>query len=132
MQNAQLFDGVDTDGNPYFVREHPKLDDPELRNNVVAFLSGGSVIRRTTMRDIDRIDGSRGRAVPMVTHTDGEWIWSSAMRYYVEQHRIAPTRDFLEHMISKNFEARLADEGEIKLRLTPYAGRPSPDEKFVY
>ena len=126
MQNAQLFDGVDTDGNPYFVREHPKLDDPELRNNVVSFLSGGSVIRRTTIRDIDRIDGSRGRAVPMVTHTDGEWIWSSAMRYYVEQHRIAPTPDFLEHMISKNFEARLADEGEIRAALDTLRRKAQP------
>jgi hypothetical protein len=117
VQNAQLFDGVDTDGNPYFVSEHPKLDDPELRTNVIAFLSGGSVIRRTTIRDIDRIDNSRGRAVPMVTHTDGEWIWSSAMRYYVEQHRIAPAQDFLEYMISKKFEARIADEGEIRAAL---------------
>lgn len=30
--------------------------------------------------------------------TDGEWIWSDGLRYYVETQRLAPEPDFLPHM----------------------------------
>ncbi|MGH3830138.1 MAG: hypothetical protein ACRDRS_06730 [Pseudonocardiaceae bacterium] len=110
IQLARLYDGVDSSGNPFFSPTRDRIEDPEERARVARFLDSGKVIRRTTGRDVDRIDPSCGRVVPMSSHTDGTWIWNSALRYYVTTHGVAPEPEFLAHIARRNYEATIPEE----------------------
>jgi hypothetical protein len=68
------------------------------------------MIVRISGLDRDRLDPSRGEAVPLSTMTDGEWIWGDALRYYVQTHGIAPEPDFLAHMAAHDYLAPQPDE----------------------
>ncbi|MBB4906430.1 hypothetical protein [Actinophytocola algeriensis] len=105
MRIARLFDGRNADGDWTFAPNRPRLTDPAELAGVVRFLRGGTVIVRVSGLDTDRLDPSRGAAVPLSTMTDGEWIWGDGLRYYVETHRIAPEPDFLAHMAAHEYVA---------------------------
>jgi hypothetical protein len=129
MQRARLFDGVGPDGEPYFAPDRARIDDPAERARVAEFLGGGRLIRRTTGRDVDRLDPDRGRAVPMSTHTDGTWIWNAGLRYYVQTHGIAPEPAFLQHIVRSGYRAGEPDDDAMRQALTELraAQRPPAD-----
>jgi hypothetical protein len=104
MRVARLFDGRDADGQWTFAPDRPRLDADEARR-VAGFLRGGKVIMSVRGSDVDRVDPANGRVVPMSTLTDGMWIWSAAVRYYVETHGIAPEPDFLAHIAAHEYVA---------------------------
>jgi hypothetical protein len=110
MRLARLFDGVDAAGKPFFAADRARIADPVERARVADFLRSGKVIRRVNGLDVDRIDASRGKAVPRSTLTDGVWIWNAGLRYYVETHGIAPEEDFLEHIGNSGYCAQPPDE----------------------
>ena len=110
MRVARLFDGMDATGRP-------RLADPEERGRIARFLSGGKVIRRVVTTDVDRVEPANGRVVPVLTHTDGTWIWSAAVRYYVETHGIAPEPDFLAHIVAHEYVAPEPDEAAWRAAL---------------
>ena len=105
MRIARLFDGKDADGNWRFDADHPRITDQAELARVVGFLRSGTMIVRISGLDTDRLDPSRGEAVPLSTMTDGEWIWGDGLRYYVETHGIAPEPDFLAHMAAHEYVA---------------------------
>lgn len=105
MRIARLFDGKDADGNWTFAPDHPRITDPAELANVVRFLRSGTMIVRVTGLDTDRVDSTRGEAVPLSTMTDGEWIWGDGLRYYVAAYGIAPEPDFLAHMAAHEYVA---------------------------
>jgi hypothetical protein len=105
MNHARLFDGVNESGKPFFNPDHEKLHDEAERSSVASFLRGGSIILRTTGRDIDWIDQERGQVVPLSFRTDGQWIWSEGLAYYVEGYGIAPDDDFLRYVRGRNYIA---------------------------
>jgi hypothetical protein len=105
MRTARLFDREDDGGNWTFDPGHPRVTDPAQLAGVVRFLRSGTMVVRISGLDVDRLDPSRGAAVPLSTMTDGEWIWSDALRYYVETHGIAPEPDFLAHMAAHGYTA---------------------------
>jgi hypothetical protein len=100
---ARLFDGPDATGRP-------RIADPAERARIVRFLSGGKVIRRVVATGLDQVEPANGRVVPVLTSTDGTWIWSAAVRYYVEKHGIAPEPDFLAHIVAHAYVAPEPDE----------------------
>jgi hypothetical protein len=104
-----LFDGIDEAGEPYFDPGHPRLTDEE-RALVVRFLDSGTVVGRTSGRDVDRVDRSRGNVVPLTDRTDGTWLWTGGVRYYAHEYGIAPEPEFLRHMAACEWVAVPADE----------------------
>jgi len=103
MRVARLYDGVTPDGFPLIAPDRPRIDDAAERTRVVRFLEGGAFVRGTTWRDADRLDPTRGDVVPVVTLTDGEWVWNLGLAYYVAEHGISPEPAFLEHMAEHDF-----------------------------
>jgi hypothetical protein len=106
---ARLFDGKDTNDDWTFDPGRPRIDPAELAG-IVDFLRSGTIIVRISGLDRDRLDPTRGEAVPLSTMTDGEWIWSDGLRYYVQTHRIAPEPDFLAHMAAHDYVAPHPDK----------------------
>jgi hypothetical protein len=109
MRTARVFDGSGPDG-PYFAPGHPLLTDPVRRERVATFLGGGRVVLRTTAYDTDRWDPERDDLVPLDTVTDGTWIWSTALHYYVVRHGLAPEPEFLAHMAACDYLPHQPDE----------------------
>jgi hypothetical protein len=95
--------GVDVDGTA-------RLDEPEERARVAGFLHGGEAIVVSPGCSEDRLDPERGEVVPLGFVTDGTWIWSFALEYYVTEHGVTPEPDFYAYIRSRDFVADQPDD----------------------
>jgi hypothetical protein len=109
MQVAKVYDGVRETG-PYFDVDRRRIADPAERERIVGFLRSGALVMRTTGRDTDRIEPERGRVVPLSFRTDGHWVWSDALGYYLDAHGVAPEPEFLQHIAAAGYRAEDPDE----------------------
>jgi hypothetical protein len=114
MRIARLFDGRDRAGEWTFAPDRQRITDPDERARIAGFLRGGKMILRVPGSDVDRIEPANGQLVPMSTRTDGVWIWGTALRYYVEEHGIAPEPDFLAHIVAHEYVAPQPDAAARK------------------
>lgn len=114
MRIAELFGAFDSEGMPAPAHERPSLDDAE-REAVLRFLSGGTIAARTSGRTIDRIDASRGKVVPASFATDGTWMWSRAVAYYLREHDVVPEPAFLAHIRECGYAAAQPGPAELSV-----------------
>ncbi|MFG1610455.1 hypothetical protein [Actinoplanes sp. NPDC049265] len=105
---ARVFDGVDPDTGPYFQDQHPKLDGYE-RDAALNFLDSGHMLVTTPQLQIDVMDPQRGAVVPMNFRTDGVWVWTDTVAYYLREHGLAPDQELLAHAREASFVAAEAD-----------------------
>lgn len=94
LQIARVFDSVDPRYGPVFQTRHPRLDDPAL----LAYLDAGAAVLATTERMNDVVDPARGKVVPMTYRTDGAWIWTDTVSYYLREHSLAPDPELVAHV----------------------------------
>lgn len=121
MRLAPVYD-MAPDGTPTLAPDRPRLTDPD-RAAVADLLAAGKLVLSTTARldDLLRPEG-RGR-VPINFRTDGVWVWSDAIGYYVREHGIAPAAEFLDHLRS----GRTQNPDAVALfRATAALTRPDP------
>lgn len=111
---APLYDGFDPASGPYFDSSRPRIADPAERDRLLGFLGDGTLALRSTRFDPDVVEPARGQVVPGSFRTDGQWLWSEAVEYYVREHAIAPAAGFYEHIVSREF--RCARPGPADLR----------------
>jgi len=104
---ARVYDGC-TEGQPWFDAEHPVIVDAHERERILRLLRGGSVVLHAAGPLRDEINGQDG-AVPGDLRSDGVWIWSDAVAYYLDNHRIAPDPELMAH-IATTKPAALTDE----------------------
>jgi hypothetical protein len=95
---ARVFDGVDPEEGPRFDADRPRIDDPEHRERLLAYLDAGMPIIGTSSLMADIVEPARGEAVPIMFRTDGRWVWSDAAGYYLDEHGIAPDPDLVRHV----------------------------------
>ncbi|OKI58189.1 hypothetical protein [Micromonospora sp. CB01531] len=100
---AQVFDTFSEESGPGFDPAHPQLDDDE-RDRVLSYLDEGVPLLITPELTEDVVDRSRGEAVPTVFRTDGQWIWTDAVSYYVREHRLAPDPDLLDDIRDNDYQ----------------------------
>jgi hypothetical protein len=97
FHRVRVYDAVDEAG-PSFAADHPRMTGAAARERVLGHLAAGTVIRRNPALRDDVVDRTRRGAVPWKFVTDGEWIWSDAVAYYLRVHHLAPPADFLAHV----------------------------------
>jgi hypothetical protein len=99
---ARVADGADADNRPVVSAERGWIEDPDERRPILDYLRAGAVVMMVGGLGLDVFEPGRGRVVPMGTRTDGEWVWSDAVPYYLEQHGVAPEpelyRRILDHL----------------------------------
>jgi hypothetical protein len=98
---AAVFDFADPVSGPGFAIDHSVLDDPDDLEQVLAYLSSGVLVLATTATMDDVLDPDAGGVVPANFRTDGEWIWSDAVEYYLSRYRLAPEAGLDEHIRAK-------------------------------
>ncbi|MGF1648032.1 MAG: hypothetical protein ACFCVF_14070 [Kineosporiaceae bacterium] len=95
---ADVFDRIDDDGQPSFDTDHPVVDDPDERQRLAAYLDAGAVLLTTTSLAVDVLDPDQRPVVPMTFRTDGTWVWTDALTYYLREHGIRPQQDLMAHL----------------------------------
>ena len=87
----------------------PHLDDAE-RERVAAFLAAGAPILMTTALSPDKLDSARGNVVGASFRTDGTWVWSDGLAYYVRAHGVAPEDALLLWIRGQDYRCATPDE----------------------
>lgn len=106
---APVFDGVDPAAGPWFAPDHPRLEGAE-QERVAAFLDSGWAVLTTTRRENDVVEPDRGAVVPMSYRTDGVWVWTDTVTYYLRTHGLAPAAELLDHIRHADFRPPEVDE----------------------
>ena len=98
MATARLFDGVDPVLGPWFASNRPMVSDDTERDNLLAALRGGVVVAWSSAAMSDVLAPDRGDVVPMHLRTDGTWVWSEAVTYYLENYGLMPEPELATHL----------------------------------
>ncbi|GIM83518.1 hypothetical protein Sar04_12670 [Salinispora arenicola] len=106
---SPVFDGVDAAAGPWFAPDHPLLDGVE-QERVAAFLDSGWAVLTTTRRENDVVEPNRGVVVPMSYRTDGVWVWTDTVTYYLRAHGLAPAAALLDHIRCIDYRTPEVDE----------------------
>ena len=101
---ARVFAGATDEGRDDW------LGDPSERERIVSYLRAGPAILMTTALQPDRLDPSRGEVVGASYRTDGTWVWSDALTYYVRVHGLAPEDGFREHIRARGYACVAPDD----------------------
>jgi hypothetical protein len=113
IQVARLFDGIHPDAGPYFSAARERVADEAERARLAGFLAGGAGLLHTTARDRDRLDTRLGRRVPMGFRTDGVWVWSTGLGYYLLRHEMAPDPDFYRYIRVRGYRCQTPDHARV-------------------
>jgi len=95
---ARVFDSAHADTGPGFHPLHRTVADPAERDRLLAYLTSGTPVLITTARAADVLRPASGPVVPTGFRTDGEWIWTDSVAWYLEQHGLAPDEDLVAHI----------------------------------
>ena len=59
---------------------------------------------------IDRLDQSRRKVVPISFRTDGRWVWSDAVDYFLAEYGVAPDKEFRRHIKASRYMVQAPDK----------------------
>jgi hypothetical protein len=110
---ARVFDGYAPERGPYFAPDRGLLSGPD-RALVAGYLRGGTIVARSFAVDPDVVDPARGAVVPASFRTDGTWLWSDALLYYVQTHGIAPPLELATHMAAAGYRCPEPDTAAVR------------------
>jgi hypothetical protein len=95
---ARVFDAVDAGTGPRFDPDHPVIDDEDELARLLDYLDSAVPVLPTTALMADVLDPEHPEVVPLTFRTDGRWIWTDTISYYLEIHGIAPEPGLLRHL----------------------------------
>ncbi|MBO0980397.1 hypothetical protein [Microbacterium sp. SD291] len=97
--------------------QRPSLNEERLSDDeaaaVGAYLDAGTVVMHTTVRGID-ILADDDPVIPLTTRTDGEFVWTGPVTYYVQTYGVAPDPEFLEYVRARDYQPRVPNDEEIE------------------
>jgi hypothetical protein len=125
---AELFDPVDEVGGPGFAADRPTLNDPE-RGDVLAYLEAASAVLTTTALMDDVVNERRRGVVPMSVRTDGEWIWTDAVSYYLRHYGLAPDPELLRHIRTRRYDGPAVDTVAVHRALAALQAQAPGEER---
>jgi hypothetical protein len=98
IQLARVFDAVDPQQGPSFDADHPRIDDPEEVERLLEYLDGALPVLTSSATMADILDPEHPSVVPLTFRTDGHWIWTDTVSYYLERYSLAPEAGLREHL----------------------------------
>lgn len=91
---ATVADGTDDAGRPFLAPERGKIGSPDEEQRIARYLRGGELLLLVPGHVTDIFDPRKGAVVPASSRTDGVWIWSEGLEYYLQQYGVVPEPDF--------------------------------------
>lgn len=95
---ARVFDAVDPQDGPMFAQDHPVIDDLGELTRLLRYLGNGLPVLTTASTMPDILDRDRPDVVPLTFRTDGRWVWTDTVSYYLERYGLAPEPDLLAYL----------------------------------
>ncbi|WP_051781830.1 MULTISPECIES: serine/threonine-protein kinase [unclassified Streptomyces] len=115
---ARVFDFRGPDGAPAIAPDREHVTSAEECAALLRSLRQAPVALHGLVPEPDRLDPDRNRVVPAGFRTDGLWVWSDQIAYYLERYRCAPDPALRHHL------ARRAEERpDVPARLLSAAGK---------
>lgn len=115
---ARVFDGLEPGTHePRFADDQPIVADVDRRRRLSDYLNAGRPILSTTARDIDRVDRTRGQVVPLSFRTDGTWIWTDTVTYYLDTYGFEPDAELASHVAARGYQCPDVDDLTVRRAL---------------
>jgi len=95
---VRIFDKVDPVEGPSFAPDRTKIDDEDERERICEYLESATLLLVTSAMLDDVVEPERGKAVPTNFYTDGSWVWTDSVTYYLREHHLAPDPGLLAHI----------------------------------
>ncbi|GIJ44106.1 hypothetical protein Val02_09920 [Virgisporangium aliadipatigenens] len=76
---------------------------------LIGYLKRAAPVLQTPARGPDLYDPAAPEQVPLNYRTDGFWVWTDAIAYYLEYHRRLPERDLIQHVRRQGFVTPVVD-----------------------
>ncbi|SDC22788.1 TNT domain-containing protein [Actinokineospora iranica] len=108
FREARVFDALPTDMRPVVDRAPVPADEI---TPVLNYLENAPFVLVERGFEVDLIDGSQGP--PAALRTDGTWIWSTDVAYYLRKHGIPPEPDLVAHIRQQDFTVPAVDEETV-------------------
>ncbi|MGW3471499.1 hypothetical protein ACWDKQ_24265 [Saccharopolyspora sp. NPDC000995] len=96
---ARTFDGADPVRGPYFKPDHPRLPDADAARALSFLRAGETVLSSAALMD-DVMQPGQPAPVPVNFRSDGTWIWSDSVIYYLERYKLSPEPDLVDHALT--------------------------------
>jgi hypothetical protein len=97
-----VLDAYDPAGGGRFDADHPVLGAGDEIARTLAYLDQGRLLVSTTARETDVFDAEAG-AVPTSFRTDGTWIWTDAVAYYLRTYALCPDAQLTAHIRGRDY-----------------------------
>lgn len=134
---ARVFDFRGPDGAPAIAPDREHVTSAEECAALLRLLREAPVALHSLVPEPDRLDPARSRVVPAGFRTDGLWVWSDQIAYYLERYRCAPDPALRHHLAQRarqrpDVPARLLSAAGKLVRGEPrgsLTGRPATDAR---
>lgn len=93
LKQVRVWEGRTDRGDPIFPSNSARIPAEDAQA-VVDYLVNAPIVVRTTALKRDAISG-QDAVVPQSIRSDGEWVWSDEVAYYVEKYLVKPNDEFL-------------------------------------
>jgi len=106
---ARVFDAHHPGTGGQFSADRPTLSQGDELARVLHYLENGTVLLATEARETDPFDESAGPVVPLSFRTDGFWIWTDAVAYFLRTYAVSPDDAFLAHIRAHGYRVGVPD-----------------------
>jgi hypothetical protein len=136
LRLAAVFDGADASAVPWFSPRRLRIPEPSRRRRLAEYFTQGHLVLRSPGRGPDPLDPGSGPVLPLNYRTDGVWIWSEALAYYLLQRGVAPELELLCHIEEQGYRLPSAVPADVLVQASrvPMAPPPQgpPPEPMTY
>ncbi|MGW4132274.1 hypothetical protein [Amycolatopsis japonica] len=119
---ARIFDSAHPETGPAFAPDRPKIEDAGERERLCQYLESATLLLVTAALMDDVVDPERGATVPTNFYTDGIWVWTDTVTYYLREHHLTPDPELVAHINDVDGPPPLPDTlalGRVMKALTP-------------
>jgi len=103
VSTARVFDAYHPTTGGQFSADRPSIADGDEMRRVLDYLDGGAVLLATDARESDPFDEGAGPVVPLSFRTDGRWIWTDAVGYFLRTYALSPDEELLAHIRARDY-----------------------------
>ncbi|MEH1028397.1 hypothetical protein ACWD6L_14850 [Micromonospora profundi] len=103
VSTARVFDAYHPTTGGQFSADRPTITDGDEMRRVLDYLDGGAVLLATEARESDPFDEGAGPVVPLSFRTDGRWIWTDAVAYFLRTYALSPDDELLAHIRARDY-----------------------------
>ncbi|MBT0768150.1 hypothetical protein KIH74_04405 [Kineosporia sp. J2-2] len=98
LRLARSFDAVRSQEGPQFDPGHPRIEETAEIARLLEYLGGAALVLASDVTMPDVLEPGSGAVVPLSLRTDGTWIWSDSVAYYLERYGLSPEPELWEHL----------------------------------